>query len=80
MINFALGFVIGSLFASSYVWVYNRGKKNKNTEIEEISNLDKEKMKRLQEGLTMLWIMTLMWLWGRGIDKVVSRMEKIWSW
>ena len=50
MINFALGFVIGSLFASSYVWVYNRGKKNKNAEIEEISNLDKEKMKRLQEG------------------------------
>ena len=50
MVNFAVGLVIGSLFASSYVWVYNRGKKNKNTEIEEISNLDKEKMKRLQEG------------------------------
>ena len=50
MINFALGLVIGSLFASSYFVVYNIGKKKNNTKLEDISNLDKEKMKRLQEG------------------------------
>ena len=50
MINFALGLVIGSLFASSYFVVYNIGKKKNNTKLEDISNSDREKMKRLQEG------------------------------
>ena len=50
MINFALGLVIGSLFASSYFVVYNIGKKKKNTKLEDISSFDREKMKRLQEG------------------------------
>ena len=50
MINFALGLVIGSLFASSYFVVYNIGKKKNNTKLEDISSSDREKMKRLQEG------------------------------
>ena len=50
MINFSLGFVIGSLFASSYFVVYNIGKKKNNTKLEDISSYDREKMKRLQEG------------------------------
>ena len=50
MINFALGLVIGSLFASSYFVVYNIGKKKNNTKLEDISSFDREKMKRLQEG------------------------------
>ena len=50
MINFALGFVIGSFFASSYFLVYNIGKKKNYTKIEDISSYDREKMKRLQEG------------------------------
>ena len=50
MINLALGFVIGSLFASSYFVVYNIGKKKNNTQLEDISSSDREKMKRLQEG------------------------------
>ena len=50
MINFALGLVIGSLFASSYFVVYNIGKKKNNTKLEDISSYDREKMKRLQEG------------------------------
>ena len=50
MINLALGFVIGSLFASSYFVVYNIGKKKNNTKLEDISSFDREKMKRLQEG------------------------------
>ena len=46
-----LGIVIGSLFASSYFVVYNLGKKRKKiTEMEEISEIDKAKMKRMQEG------------------------------
>ena len=50
MINFALGLVIGSLFASSYFVVYNIGRKKNNTKLEDISSSDREKMKRLQEG------------------------------
>ena len=51
MINLALGFVIGSFFASSYFLVYNIGKKSyKNTVVEDISEIDKEKIKRLNEG------------------------------
>ena len=50
MINFALGLVIGSLFASSYFVVYNIGKKKNNTKLEDISSSDREKMKKLQEG------------------------------
>lgn len=46
-----LGIVIGSLFASSYFVVYNLGSKRKKvTEMEEISDIDKAKMKKLQEG------------------------------
>ena len=50
MVNFALGFVIGSFFASSYFLVYNIGKKKNNKKLEDISSSDREKMKRLQEG------------------------------
>ena len=51
MINLALGFVIGLFFASSYILVYNIGKKSyNNTVVEDISEIDKEKIKRLNEG------------------------------
>lgn len=53
MINFILGIVLGLLFASSYLIVYNLGKKkNKNVEVEEISLEEKEKIRKYREGFS----------------------------
>ena len=46
-----IGIVIGIVFASSYFVVYNLGKKRNNLQnMEEISDIEKAKMRRLQEG------------------------------
>lgn len=67
MINFILGIVLGVLFASSYLIVYNLGKKkNKNVEVEEISSEEKEKIRKYKEGFANMMNYSIDVAMGRG--------------
>lgn len=48
--NFIVGIICGLLVASSYVFIYNKGKKSNKNTVEPISNEEIEKRRKLQEG------------------------------
>lgn len=67
MINGLIGFILGILFASSYLMVYNLGnKKNKNVKLEDIDKEEKEKYKKYQEGFNNMMNYSIDTALGRG--------------
>ena len=72
-----IGIVIGIVFASSYFVVYNLGKKRNNLQkMEEISEIEKAKMRRLQEGFNNVMNYDINVALGKGERELLNEWKK----